>query len=102
MLKDDRLEAIADAVAELDAGMADIVTVLGTTVSVVPNRVLRELEEFEVKYFKLRKVLDRLDAHTRQELPPLKLNQTPSRATICAYRDFRDDVMQILRGDIKR
>ena len=103
MLKVDRLEAISDAIAEIDAGMVDIATVVGTTVSIVPNHVLDELEAFEVKYIELRKVLGRLDAHTKQELPSLKLNQVPSRVTVDAYRNFRDDVIRILRGkELKR
>lgn len=98
MIDDDRLDAVSDAIAEVESGMFDVAVVLGTKVSVIRNDVLDELEKYEIKYFELRKVLDRLDAHTQQKLPVLRLQQIPPRATIDAYCAFREDAIRILKG----
>ena len=98
MIDEDRLYAVSDAIVEVESGMFDVAVVLGTKVSVIRNDILDELENYEAKYLELRKVLDRLDAHTQQNLPVLRLRQIPPRDTIDAYRTFREDVIRILKG----
>jgi ABC-type transporter Mla subunit MlaD len=98
MLDDDRLDAIDDAIAEIDSGMADVATILGTNVSLIRNDVLQELEDYETKYFALRKRLDKLDAHFKEAALHEKGLQPP-REILRLCRAYRSDALRILRGE---
>lgn len=97
MIDDDRVDAVSDAIAEVESGMFDVAVVLGTNVSVIRNDVLDSLEGYETKYFELRKVLNRLDALTKA-LPFVRLDRSPPKDVVRLYRDFRHDAIRILQG----
>jgi hypothetical protein len=97
MLDEDRIDAISNAIAEIESGMLDVTTILGTEVSLVHNSVLRNLEEHEFKYFELKKVLDKLDALTL-ELYRVKKGFTPSKEDVELYKNFRKNAIRILQG----
>lgn len=98
MLNEDRLDVIDDAIAEIDSGMADVATILGTNVSLVRNDVLQELEDYETKYFALRKRLDKLDAHFK-EASLYEKGLQPPREVLRLCREYRSEALRILRGD---
>jgi hypothetical protein len=97
MLDEDRIDAISNAIAEIESGMLDVTTILGTEVSLVHNSVLRNLEEHEFKYFELKKVLDKLDALTL-ELCRVKKGFTPSKEDVELYKNFRKNAIRILQS----
>lgn len=97
MLDEDRIDAISNAIAEIGSGMLDVVTILGTEVSLVHNSVLRNSEEYESKYVELKKVLDKLDALTL-DLHRVKTGHPPSKEDVELYKNFRKNAIRILRG----
>jgi hypothetical protein len=93
-MREEKIDAMVDAVAEIQADVTDIVYIRHTEVALVRKSVLLELEACEVKYVSLRKKLDQLD-----EFFSDRRGLYNSQVAVDISRHIRKEALKILRSE---